>query len=229
MKVISETKLREIIGQAVGEASMCWAESPTGTFDATRAGAIVNNLMDTIKGHVVICDEVPEPMQETFQGLIDSIIGKIKEADAKSHVRVPMSREDIDRQSQAFAEVGICEQGPPPAMRYVTPCPCGCGRDVRLEVLATDCTGFPEALTWIKHQQHLLMFRTGWNGSGMWVVHMPPSTNSFGVHQRAHLLMRTADGSMVPWVASQTDLLADDWVVFDYKTDKVITLAEEAL
>lgn len=30
---------------------------------------------------------------------------------------------------------------------------------------------------------------------------------------RAHLDMRTADGSCVPWVASQTDILADDWQV----------------
>jgi hypothetical protein len=25
--------------------------------------------------------------------------------------------------------------------------------------------------------------------------------------------MRTVDGDFVPWVASQTDLLADDWLV----------------
>ena len=29
---------------------------------------------------------------------------------------------------------------------------------------------------------------------------------------RPYLMMRTADGEFVPWVASQSDLLADDWV-----------------
>ena len=28
----------------------------------------------------------------------------------------------------------------------------------------------------------------------------------------AHIDMRTADGQIVPWLASQTDLLAEDWV-----------------
>jgi hypothetical protein len=27
-----------------------------------------------------------------------------------------------------------------------------------------------------------------------------------------YLMMRTADGAFVPWLASQTDVLADDWV-----------------
>jgi hypothetical protein len=30
---------------------------------------------------------------------------------------------------------------------------------------------------------------------------------------RPYLVMRTVDGEFVPWVASQTDLLAEDWRV----------------
>lgn len=33
------------------------------------------------------------------------------------------------------------------------------------------------------------------------------------IDYRPHLDMKTADGSIVPWIASQTDLLADDWQV----------------
>jgi len=28
---------------------------------------------------------------------------------------------------------------------------------------------------------------------------------------RSHVDMKTADGSLVPWVCSQTDMLAEDW------------------
>jgi hypothetical protein len=69
--------------------------------------------------------------------------------------------------------------------------------------------------------------RSGWNGKGMYLVHqagypdgVPLNANTAratGVAEgtvcafRPYLMMRTADGSFVPWVASQTDLLADDW------------------
>jgi hypothetical protein len=68
--------------------------------------------------------------------------------------------------------------------------------------------------------------RSGWNGVGMFVYlvgpgRYPPSTTAgkiIGQHQpdglvpyRPYLAMKTVDGEVVPWVASQTDLLADDW------------------
>lgn len=28
-------------------------------------------------------------------------------------------------------------------------------------------------------------------------------------------LMKTADNKLIPWLASQTDLLADDWIVVE--------------
>ncbi len=66
--------------------------------------------------------------------------------------------------------------------------------------------------------------RSGWNGKGMFLFLVPGST--FEVNRRPlsdlyppgtmitynpHVDMRTADGSIVPWLASQTDLLAQDW------------------
>lgn len=33
------------------------------------------------------------------------------------------------------------------------------------------------------------------------------------IRYHAHLDMRTADGTIVPWLASQTDILAEDWIV----------------
>jgi hypothetical protein len=69
--------------------------------------------------------------------------------------------------------------------------------------------------------------RDGWNGAGMWLVRVPASTITVEasrplgmaapelvgqtVRYRAHIDMFTADGDVVPWVASQTDVLASDW------------------
>ncbi len=61
--------------------------------------------------------------------------------------------------------------------------------------------------------------RAGWNGKGMWVgLHHEEGTftrEACGTEltYRDYLVMKTVDNQLVPWVASQTDLLADDWVV----------------
>ena len=35
--------------------------------------------------------------------------------------------------------------------------------------------------------------------------------------------MKTADNQIVPWVASQTDMLAEDWVVLDDQSNYIYT------
>ena len=67
--------------------------------------------------------------------------------------------------------------------------------------------------------------RRGWNGQGMFLYLVPGSTFIAGrppldkifpgeqVAYRPHIDMLTADGTLVPWVASQSDLLADDWIL----------------
>jgi hypothetical protein len=73
----------------------------------------------------------------------------------------------------------------------------------------------------------LRVTRDGWNAHGMWLILIPGSTftvetgRPIGIaapglvgqpmSYQPHIDMRTADGSVVPWIASQTDLLADDW------------------
>lgn len=71
------------------------------------------------------------------------------------------------------------------------------------------------------------MARQGWNGKGMFIYYVPaasypPTTRVarefFGgtpVPYGAYLAMKTADGNVVPWLASQTDVLAEDWVGLD--------------
>ena len=64
--------------------------------------------------------------------------------------------------------------------------------------------------------------RHGWNGKGMWLRHFDPYTDTqFRVREEPSaegtwlpfLIMKTADNKLVPWLASQTDILADDWQV----------------
>ena len=51
--------------------------------------------------------------------------------------------------------------------------------------------------------------RHGWNGQGMYVEAQFPDDHS--KMSRPYLFMKTVDDALVPWVASQSDLLADDW------------------
>jgi hypothetical protein len=67
--------------------------------------------------------------------------------------------------------------------------------------------------------------RLGWNGKGMFIFLVPGSTfkvtcstllgiypDGYEIQYQAHVDMRTAQGTIVPWLASQTDLLALDWL-----------------
>ena len=65
--------------------------------------------------------------------------------------------------------------------------------------------------------------RAGWNGKGMFLYYVPENTydaqtkvaqQHFGksVPYRGYIAMKTAQGDVVPWVASQSDVLADDWI-----------------
>lgn len=65
--------------------------------------------------------------------------------------------------------------------------------------------------------------RPGWNDKGMWLslagVASPWRASIEGIRQMPDnwqgyspfIAMYTADGMLVPWLASQTDMLADDW------------------
>ena len=65
--------------------------------------------------------------------------------------------------------------------------------------------------------------REGWNGKGMYIflIGVKDSndywTYTNGKNDNYSLLpfiaMKTADENVVPWLASQTDLLAEDWVI----------------
>jgi len=53
--------------------------------------------------------------------------------------------------------------------------------------------------------------RVGWNGKGMYLELQEPDFNS--KMTLPYIFMSTVHGDLVPWLASQTDMLAEDWEV----------------
>jgi len=72
------------------------------------------------------------------------------------------------------------------------------------------------------------MAREGWNGKGMFIVLQRGYPEGIPINRNTaeatglpegtvcrflpYIMMRTVDGSFVPWLASQTDMLAEDWL-----------------
>jgi Protein of unknown function (DUF2829) len=54
-----------------------------------------------------------------------------------------------------------------------------------------------------------IVARKGWNGKGMWLKLQVPVAHS--KMTLPYIYMKTAQDDLVPWLASQTDILADDW------------------
>ncbi len=78
--------------------------------------------------------------------------------------------------------------------------------------------------------------REGWNGKGMFLYYVPaqkykPTTevakellNGEDVPYRDYIAMKTVDNEIVPWVASQSDVLVEDWVVVGGRDKKLSSL-----
>ena len=67
--------------------------------------------------------------------------------------------------------------------------------------------------------------RVGWNGKDIFLflvqgsqfkVNRPPLLGIYPegteINYRPHIDMKTVNGEIVPWVASQSDLLEEDWI-----------------
>jgi hypothetical protein len=92
------------------------------------------------------------------------------------------------------------------------------------------CEGmtFGQAIEALKAGQKVS--RTGWNGKGMFLYYVPAAAypaqrNTFGtmvgvfpddmVPYCAYIAMKTAQDNVVPWLASQTDVLSQDWGIVE--------------
>lgn len=66
---------------------------------------------------------------------------------------------------------------------------------------------FGEAIARLKNGERVC--RSGWNGKSMYLELQVPDENS--KMTLPYIYMSTVQGDLVPWLASQTDVLADDW------------------
>jgi hypothetical protein len=58
--------------------------------------------------------------------------------------------------------------------------------------------------------------RKGWNGKGMWLQFVPGGLalihgGKEPIAMLPYIVMKTVSDQFVPWLCSQTDLLAQDW------------------
>jgi hypothetical protein len=86
--------------------------------------------------------------------------------------------------------------------------------------------GMPFGLAVEALKQGLKVTRAGWNGKGMFLYfvgadYYPAKTeiakafygeNSL-VPYRSYIAMKTVNNEVVPWVASQSDILENDWII----------------
>ena len=83
---------------------------------------------------------------------------------------------------------------------------------------------FGEALEQVKLGNKVA--RKGWNGKGMFLFLVPSSIFKvsrpplLGIYEEgteikyhSHIDIKTPTGEIVPWLASQTDILAEDWII----------------
>lgn len=76
---------------------------------------------------------------------------------------------------------------------------------------------FGDALMLLKNGQKVA--RLGWNGVGLWLELQVPDVNSKMTLPYIFISYpenaKTTPGARVPWLASQTDVLAEDWVIVE--------------
>lgn len=70
---------------------------------------------------------------------------------------------------------------------------------------------FSYALNWLKQGKKAA--REGWNGKGMWLQLQLPDL--YSKMTLPYIYMSTVTKDKVPWLASQSDLLSDDWVIVE--------------
>ena len=81
----------------------------------------------------------------------------------------------------------------------------------------TSCMSFGLAIEALK--KGLKVARAGWNGKGMWLIltklhtHTPLEQAEVSAVYVPFITMKASDGKFVPWLASQTDVLVDDWMI----------------
>ena len=95
-----------------------------------------------------------------------------------------------------------------------------------LEQLKSKKMNFGQAIEAVKNGK--LAAREGWNGKDMFLYYVsegryPVKMDAAAgiadedglVEYGAYIALKTAQGDVVPWTASQTDILANDWIIVE--------------
>ena len=94
--------------------------------------------------------------------------------------------------------------------------------EVNTPVLGGEATfSFGEAIKYLK--RGFKVARKGWNGKNQYLFHVRPYDNEYyDVIEKNiqgtlndYIAIQTCENTVVPWLASQTDMLAEDWVFVD--------------
>jgi hypothetical protein len=72
---------------------------------------------------------------------------------------------------------------------------------------------FGEALAHIKQEKKVA--RRNWNGKNMYIFIIPGWGYGKATNNLPFIAMKTVDDHVVPWLASQTDILSTDWILVD--------------
>jgi len=87
---------------------------------------------------------------------------------------------------------------------------------------------FGKAIDLMKLDSSIKFRRVGWNGKNMYIFYVRAETvvvtkeHPFGrifiegtvINTQSYLAMKTSDNTVIPWLASQSDMLAEDWEIF---------------
>jgi len=66
--------------------------------------------------------------------------------------------------------------------------------------------------------------RKGWNGKGMWLRYINPYHNTqYSIAELSdiegtlmpYIAMKTVDNGLIPWLANQTDIIIEDWIIVE--------------
>lgn len=81
---------------------------------------------------------------------------------------------------------------------------------------------FGDAIEYLKRGHKVV--RSGWNGKDMYLYLVYPYSNKqFKIVEQEdmqgtlvpYIMMKTVGNTLVPWLASQTDMLAEDWCILN--------------
>ncbi len=72
-----------------------------------------------------------------------------------------------------------------------------------------------QGIGWAVKQMHngSAVTRRGWNGKSMYLQLQVPDEHS--KMTLPYVYIKTVQGDLVPWLCSQTDLLATDWEIYN--------------